>query len=669
MLPERVSGQPFPAPSITAMAHKRHRVPNLGWSPLARPRWFCRWPVALLAALAVGLAGLSSADAAGTVTNCASYGSAGTPGDLAWALQGGGTVTFQCSGTIVVPPITLSQDTVIDSAGRSVTLSGNHANKVLLVNSGVTVELNGITVANGVTAPDAGSGASGAGIYNEGTLTLTDSTVGANTAMMGHGGGIYNSSGSLTLTNSTVNGNRARSISYFSRAGGGIYNDSGTVTLTNSTVSGNHADYGGGIYNDSGTVILTNSTVSGNYADYGGGIYNGSTGAGVILTNSTVSGNTASGTGAGIDNAGTLTLTNSTVSANTAMLGLGGGIYSVSTGADVTLTNSTVSGNTATDGGGIYNDRGTVTLTNSTVSANTASFGGGGISNGGDFTLTNSIIAQQGQGGDCDGAVTSQGYNLDSDGTCQLTAVGDISGGTAGLAPLAINPPGTTATHALDPNSSQALDAIPPGTSGCGTTVTTDQRGVPRPHGVGCDIGAFEWIPTQQTPQTITVTAPAPPSAPYGTVFPVAATASSGLPVAITTTGVCSGSGSGSATVTMTSGTGTCTVHYNQAGNTNYYPAPEVTSDTLAIADTVTIRSAIFANIASTLSVSATSSASPVAALSVTVANCLTNAPMWLSFDGNAYVLRTRVKGCGNLDGQTVTVTSSHGGVATATIQ
>ena len=119
----------------------------------------------------------------------------------------------------------------------------------------------------------------------------------------------------------------------------------------------------------------------------------------------------------------------------------------------------------------------------------------------------------------------------------------------------------------------------------------------------------------------------------------------------------------------MTSGTGTCTVHYNQAGNTNYYSAPEVTSDTLAIADTVTIRSAIFASIASTLSVSATSSASPNAALSVTVANCLTNAPMWLSFDHNAYVLLTRVKGCGNLDGQTVTVTSSHGGVATATIQ
>jgi hypothetical protein len=82
--------------------------------------------------------------------------------------------------------------------------------------------------------------------------------------------------------------------------------------------------------------------------------------------------------------------------------------------------------------------------------------------------------------------------------------------------------------------------------------------------------------------QTITVTTPAPASAVYNTNFSVAATATSGLPVAITTSGVCSGSGSGSATITMTSGTGTCTVHYNQAGNDTYNPAPEVTSDTTA---------------------------------------------------------------------------------------
>lgn len=82
--------------------------------------------------------------------------------------------------------------------------------------------------------------------------------------------------------------------------------------------------------------------------------------------------------------------------------------------------------------------------------------------------------------------------------------------------------------------------------------------------------------------QTITVTTEAPLSATYGDDFDVDATASSGLDVEITTDGACSGSGAGSATITMTSGTGICTVHYNQAGNESFNPAPEVTSNTSA---------------------------------------------------------------------------------------
>lgn len=88
--------------------------------------------------------------------------------------------------------------------------------------------------------------------------------------------------------------------------------------------------------------------------------------------------------------------------------------------------------------------------------------------------------------------------------------------------------------------------------------------------------------------QTITVTTPAPASATYGDVFAVAANSSSALPVAITTSGSCSGSGSASANITMTSGTGSCTVHYNQAGNGSYNPAPEVTNTTSASKKSVT---------------------------------------------------------------------------------
>jgi hypothetical protein len=50
---------------------------------------------------------------------------------------------------------------------------------------------------------------------------------------------------------------------------------------------------------------------------------------------------------------------------------------------------------------------------------------------------------------------------------------------------------GPTWTHALLPGS-PALQAIPTGENGCGTTYTQDQRGIARPQWFGCDIGAFE---------------------------------------------------------------------------------------------------------------------------------------------------------------------------------
>ena len=97
-------------------------------------------------------------------------------------------------------------------------------------------------------------------------------------------------------------------------------------------------------------------------------------------------------------------------------------------------------------------------------------------------------------------------------------------------------------------------------------------------------------FPGQKTNQTITVTQGAPPTASFGSTFNVAATASSGLPVTITTSGVCTGTGSnGSATITMTSGAGTCTVRYNQAGNTAYNAATEVTTNTTAAKANATI--------------------------------------------------------------------------------
>ncbi len=253
---------------------------------------------------------------------------------------------------------------------------------------------------------------------------------------------------------------------------------------------------GGGIFNQ-GTLMLNNSTVSGNTAgDRGGGIYNHNFGLGpLIITNSTVSNNVSGnscGGGIGIDSPGDVTLTNSTVSGNTSAT-CGGGIYTTS--SSVTLTDSTISGNTsANPGGGVFVDGfGELTLNNSTVSGNTSGLFGGGIQNFGTATLKNTIVANN-SGGDCGaGGITSAGHNLDSDGTCGLGAPGDIPNGNANLDSLALNAPGTTATHALLPGS-DAIDAVPLAncTDLSGNPVTIDQRGVARPQGAACDIGAFE---------------------------------------------------------------------------------------------------------------------------------------------------------------------------------
>ncbi len=79
--------------------------------------------------------------------------------------------------------------------------------------------------------------------------------------------------------------------------------------------------------------------------------------------------------------------------------------------------------------------------------------------------------------------------------------------------------------------------------------------------------------------QSITFTRNAPASAAYNSSFTVAASASSGLAVTYTSSGVCSNVG---ATYTMTSGMGTCSVIANQAGNSYYSAATPVTQSVIA---------------------------------------------------------------------------------------
>jgi hypothetical protein len=136
-------------------------------------------------------------------------------------------------------------------------------------------------------------------------------------------------------------------------------------------------------------------------------------------------------------------------------------------------------------GGGLVAANGAMDLESVTIAHNSAG-GGGGIlrSAGTNVTLENALLDEN-TGGNCQGDPTSLGHNLDSDGTCHYAGSGDLTGISAMLDILADNG-GPTETHALLPGSpaiGAADDAACP---------AADQRGVSRPQGTHCDIGAFE---------------------------------------------------------------------------------------------------------------------------------------------------------------------------------
>jgi CSLREA domain-containing protein len=279
----------------------------------------------------------------------------------------------------------------------------------------------------------------------------------------------------------TVSGNAAVRVFFIG--------SSGVVTLTNlSIVSGTIiGDVGGGIYNW-GTLTVQRSTLSDNSAEWGGGIYNDGT---LTVQSSTLSGNSsATHDGGGIYNRGALTVQSSTFSGNSTAY-YGGGLFSSGTS---TVQNSTFSGNSAGVYGGGLANYGTSTVRNSTLSDNSAGTYGGGIFNVSTLQLYNTLIANSPTGGDCHsagGTIATNDHNLLQStlitDTCGLTngAGGSLIGVDPLPDPLADNG-GATWTHALLPGS-PALDA-----GNNATCLTTDQRGVTRPQGAACDIGAYE---------------------------------------------------------------------------------------------------------------------------------------------------------------------------------
>jgi hypothetical protein len=246
----------------------------------------------------------------------------------------------------------------------------------------------------------------------------------------------------LTIANGVVPGGS-------DTAGGGINAAGGaTLTVVRSTIRDNRAgptpgfsSYGGGI-SSNGPLTIRNSTLSGNHND-NTGAHNAFGGAiesevnSLTIVNSTIVNNSATGQGANA--------------------GLGAGVYFEQ---NAKIRNSTIAGNTSDNiGAGIYNN-------------------GGGTGQLGDVILANGAD-------NCQGTLTSLGFNLQSGNDCGFSATGDQKNKSPKLTPLQNNG-GPTNTRAPKPGS-PAIDK-----GGNCPPPSTDQRGIHRPQGPRCDVGAVE---------------------------------------------------------------------------------------------------------------------------------------------------------------------------------
>ena len=425
-----------------------------------------------------------------TVTNANDSGSGSLRQAIADATAGD-TIIFAdgLSGSTITlsSALVIGTNISIDASNLTtpITLSGNSLVRVMLVNAGVTTSITGLNIVNGYTT------VGGAGIYNNGTLTITDCTISDNAAGT-LGGGIANN-GTMVLVDSTVSGNAAQD-------GGGIFNNTGrSLTINGSEISGNSSIRGGGVYSE-GTITLTKSEVSMNAAsENGGGVYSTYL---CTVEASTISDN--SGVfGGGILNqsTGTLTVTGSTFEGNLAS-SVGGGIGNLFA---ATIVNSSFTDNYSNYGGAVYNAGAAfntvLTISNSTFSGNSAADLGGGIYNRNILHLKNSIVANSlNSQVDCyneNSTTLATNINnlIETNATGSHTCGIPFLTGDPGLDSLKDNG-GDTKTMALLVGSA-ALNA-----GDNATCEGTDQRGVIRPQNSICDIGAVEM---DTTPPSVTV--------------------------------------------------------------------------------------------------------------------------------------------------------------------
>jgi predicted outer membrane repeat protein len=498
----------------------------------------CAAAVVSVVCLAAAIAHAGGVVGTGTPASC-------TEVALDAALAGGGDVSFECGASphSIAVSFTKQIDTpTVLRGGGLITISGNATVSVFQVFFSTSLDLIDITVSRGAGSFGAvqnfgaltltasrielsTASGTGGGIDNYGELQLTDSEVVGNHAGNG-GAGIYNGSGMVSISGGEISGNDNGNASD-NVAGGGILNSGGVLSVLGATIRDNSAIHGGGIYTD-GALTLVDSVIENNRVVFAGVVGNG---GGVLVESGTAmitgtrfAGNTATQTGYGgglhvrpdatatitdctftenaataggaIANAGTLVVSNSTINNNSGSYpAVGNGITGAGGPSDLTLTNVTIADNTASSGAVVYSTNGSAVLEFTTIANNTTSAGALDASAAA-LTIKNSILANN-QAVNCGSTLTasSQGFNLSSDGSCGFFQTGDSENVDSLLGPLADNG-GATLTH-LPAAESDAIDR-----GSCTLDITTDQRGMARPQGDACDIGAVERAPNDGTTTT-----------------------------------------------------------------------------------------------------------------------------------------------------------------------
>jgi hypothetical protein len=423
------------------------------------------------------------------------YGSAevfATEYDHNTASVNGGAI--DSTGVLTVTGVTVHDNSAVHRGGGLY----NYLGKVDIRDTQITTNTTG-TYGGGI-GNDAGTlhggglvlaaneaGQSGGGLQNNGIAEIQQSFVGSNQAGL-RGAGIA-STGVLTLATTFLKQNLVPfAPPNNERFGGGIYT-SGKLTGFYLTLDRNTAPKGGGLWGGGNITLVGSSFLHGD-AFMGGGIYIGKNGV-LTLQGSVVGNSTAwfenaygseSGTGGGLQNDGLARIESTAFVHNSAAF-FGGGILNQTT---MTLTNSTVDENQSGDWGAGIGTTGVITVVNSTLADNTSSglqAGNLALFNGGRAWLQNTILSATTGDSNCLGYETSLGNNLSSDASCRLNASGDISNTAALLLPM-----GQSSGYYRVPQP--ASPAINHGNNAACPAI--DQRGVPRPLGGTCDIGAIE---------------------------------------------------------------------------------------------------------------------------------------------------------------------------------